>query len=138
MTRRTLSPRPVACVIRISSARRIVGFARTPLTDAAFRARIKKGLKGDGTRRDDFLRRCFYRRGPSYGDTAAWRAVAADLAGWEGEAARGGSNGGANGGGDGANRLCYLAVPPHVFVSAVAGMRAAGILRDAPSAASDA
>ena len=64
----------------------VLGFARTPLTDAAFRDTLRKFLPADEARRgavDAFLRLCVYRQGAGYGDGEAFRRVAADAAGIE-------------------------------------------------------
>ena len=64
----------------------VVGFARTAMTDAAFRETLRKYLPADEARRaavDAFLQLCVYRQGAGYGDVEAFRRVAADAAGIE-------------------------------------------------------
>ena len=57
----------------------VVGFARTAMTDAAFRETLRKYLPADEARRaavDAFLQLCVYRQG-AYGDAEAFARVSA-------------------------------------------------------------
>ena len=90
---------------------RIFGFARTPLTDAAFRERTAENLTCRYTpdahecaqTMEKFLARCHYSSG-DYGDTDAYLDLATALNAELGEL--------------NFNRLFYLSIPPSVFLPA--------------------
>ena len=105
---------------------RVLGYARSALSDAAFRASLAPYLTGkpgaSPAAIDAFLGLCFYRAG-GYDDAAALRALAAEAAAWE-DSAAGAGGAAAAAGGIVANRLFYLAVPPTVFTTAAAALSA--------------
>jgi len=99
----------------------IVGFARSKMTDEAFREHIAKLLPvrqpEDEAKRAVFLQRCHYRAG-QYGSHESFTSLASELSEWEdsqetGEAA--------------ANRLYYFAIPPNVFLENAAAIKACGM-----------
>jgi glucose-6-phosphate 1-dehydrogenase len=115
------SPKPGAGDASISApALHLWGYARSAMTDAAFRAWLRPALVGDGSdasaldaARDAFLGLCRYQQG-GYGDEAAMRALDGKLV--ADEVASGAAA---------ANRLFYLAVPPTVFPEAAATVKRA-------------
>lgn len=97
----------------------IVGFARSAMTDEAFRALIGENLtcryspqESCEDRIAEFLARCAYRSG-AYESTDDFRALAGGL-----------TDGGAPG-----NRLFYMAVPPQVFLPTALALGEAGLNR---------
>lgn len=100
----------------------VIGFARSEMTDAAFRdyisssltCRVAAGAKcGDAM--SEFLERCFYQPG-QYGSDEAFARLAERAAAAEAPAKR-------------ADRIFYLSIPPSVFVDAArAATRAASSL----------
>ncbi len=105
---------------------RIVGLARTPLDDAAFRARLGGDLTcrsqpadAGAERAARFLERCAYCQG-AYGDPAAFGDLGRRLAAIEGGAP--------------AQRIFYLATPPAVFAEAVAALGRSGLAAAVPGA----
>jgi glucose-6-phosphate 1-dehydrogenase len=100
---------------------RIFGFARTALTDAAFRARTAENLTCRYTPdarecsafMEKFLDRCHY-CGGDYGDTDAYLDLAAALHAELGEL--------------NFNRLFYLAIPPSVFLPAARALGNSGLV----------
>lgn len=93
----------------------IVGYARTSMTDAAFRDFLRKAgcIKGPADEVERFLAHCQYIAG-GYDDAAGYAGLNARLT-----AAEAGMSPATH------NRLFYLAVPPSVFVSGSAGISAA-------------
>ncbi len=96
---------------------RILGVARSVMTDAEFRASVEERLtcrytpaESCSERMQEFLERCHYRAG-AYDSAETFRGLAPELAA------------------DGvpANRLFYLAVPPQVFLPAARALGAAGL-----------
>lgn len=95
----------------------VVGFARSPISDADFREKIKPSLKGGSPKQvDDFLALCVYRHG-GYDDEAAFRHVAEEMATLEAAASLTGA----------ANRLFYFAIPPTVFTVVAKSIHAAAL-----------
>jgi glucose-6-phosphate 1-dehydrogenase len=99
----------------------IVGFARTPMTDEAFRARITEKLTcryapgaSCADRMDAFLGRCRYVAG-QYGSRDAFLDLFQVLQEVETERD--------------ANRMYYLAVPPSVFFDVAQAVGGAGLVR---------
>ncbi len=99
----------------------VVGFARTPMTDDAFRARITEKLTcryAPGSsctdRMDEFLGKCRYVAG-QYGSRDAFLDLFQVLQ----EVETGGD----------ANRMYYLAVPPSVFFDVAQAVGGAGLVR---------
>ena len=100
----------------------VIGFARSEMTDAAFRdyisssltCRVAAGAKcGDAM--SEFLKRCFYQPG-QYGSDEAFARLAERAAAAEAPAKK-------------ADRIFYLSIPPSVFVDAArAATRAASSL----------
>ena len=96
----------------------IIGFARSDYTDKSFREKYRDILKGVAGKRGDeicekFLSLCTYCRGSTYDDAEAWGRV--NQAATRTEQAFGH---------DTANRVFYFAVPPDVFASAGAVIKA--------------
>ena len=100
----------------------ICGYARSSKTNAQFVSQIRpyleKKLKSDDDKAvlDTFLERCVYRSG-QYDDRDRLRDVAAEMRKLQGE----------RGTVDIENRMFYLALPPSVFVSVAASIRASGM-----------
>jgi glucose-6-phosphate 1-dehydrogenase len=100
---------------------RVFGFARSLLTDAAFRARTAERLlcrytpeaRECATLMEQFLARCHY-VGGDYGARDAFRHLADVMRGAWGDTK--------------VNRLFYLAVPPSVFLEAAQALHASGLL----------
>ncbi|OQR87944.1 glucose-6-phosphate 1-dehydrogenase [Achlya hypogyna] len=83
----------------------IVGYARSPKTDAEFRASIESYLKTDDkNKKTQFLNMCLYRSG-GYDSIKAMRAVSAEMLVLEQETGLAVQN-----------RLFYFAIPPNVFI----------------------
>lgn len=84
----------------------VYGYARSSMTDADLRERIRPHLEGkaDDIVIDSFLDRCHYQSGAGYGDHAGWGELNAKLDGFEASAEE-----------EVGNRLFYFAVPPNVF-----------------------
>ena len=87
---------------------KLLGFARSEMTDDAFRQEAKQALPQDGAgardgKRDDFLAHLHYFRG-QYDDTESFRKLAQTLDEFDRDGQLGG------------NRLFYLATPPDVYV----------------------
>ena len=99
---------------------RIFGFARSPLTDAAFRERTAANLTCRYTPdahecarlMEQFLARCHYFSG-DYGDTDAYLDLAATLRATLGEL--------------NFNRLFYFSIPPSIFVPAAHALGNSGL-----------
>jgi len=100
---------------------KLLGFARSEMTDDAFRQEAGQALPQDGAgakdgRRDDFLGHLHYFRG-QYDDTDSFRKLAEKLD----EVDRDGQLGG--------NRLFYLATPPDVYVHIIEQLGKAGLAK---------
>ncbi len=98
----------------------ILGVARTPLDDAAFRARAREGIAGAGLeldRWDVFARHLGYQP-LGYDDPSGYAALGERLATLEGEH------------GTGARRIYYLALPPGLHGTVAAGLGQAGLARE--------
>ncbi|MCE9613146.1 MAG: glucose-6-phosphate dehydrogenase [Lentisphaerae bacterium] len=98
---------------------RILGYARTPLSDDDFRRTVEENLtcrytpqESCAERMGEFLARCTY-RGGQYDSAADLRALGPALA----EAHDGQPD----------NRVLYLAVPPHVFLPVARALGDAGL-----------
>jgi glucose-6-phosphate 1-dehydrogenase len=126
LTARKLMPAFFALYARglLPPETRFYGFARSALTDAAFRQRLAARLVCDDIpgsvcdpKRRDFLERCAYEAG-AYDDPAALRRLRTRLAAdW----------------GDAFNTLYYMAVPPSLFAPVGEALRQSGNLRDGGS-----
>ncbi len=97
----------------------VIGFARTPMTDAAFRDLAREHLtcryvpqSRCAEHMDDFLGRCHYVTG-QYHDLASMQTLRVRLEALEG--------------GVPAHRLIYFAIPPSTFVDAARALGAAGL-----------
>src|SRR6202162_2948643 len=107
----------------------VVGFARTALSDDAFRDLCRQALLDagggppDDAIWDGFARSLFYQSG-SYDDPASYTKLAARLAQLDGERGLGG------------NRLYYLATPPEIYAVALEQLGRAGLHRPTPAGAS--
>ena len=105
---------------------RLLGFARTAMSDDDFRRRGEESLpKGEaagggaqGERREEFLKNLRYFAG-DYADPGAYSRLAERLAELDRE------------GGLGGNRLFYLATPPEVYPKIVEQLGRAGLARPA-------
>lgn len=90
---------------------RIWGLARSDLTDDALRARLKpyllKSKTHDENVVDEFLSKCFYHRGKTYGDVDAYNKLAEKITEYE-DCQSDFKH----------NRLFYFAIPPTVFADA--------------------
>jgi glucose-6-phosphate 1-dehydrogenase len=99
---------------------RLVGFARSEMTDDAFRQEAGGALPKDGTaldaKRDDFLGHLHYFRG-RYNDTESFEQLAQKLDEYDREGNLGG------------NRLFYLATPPDVYVQIIEQIGKAGLAK---------
>ncbi|MGD9873148.1 MAG: glucose-6-phosphate dehydrogenase [Kiritimatiellia bacterium] len=102
---------------------RVIGFARTEMTDAAFRESITANLtcrytpgESCAERMDEFLSRCFYRSG-HYDSRESFQALYTKLKELEGPQE--------------ANRIFYLAVPPSIFHDIAHALGGAGLVRPA-------
>ena len=103
----------------------VMGYARSAMSDDAFRATIRGKLKGGSDeQREAFVGMCLYRNG-GYDDAAAFARVAAEVAALEDGLTRNGVCG----------RVFYFAIPPSVFVTASATVHASGFVRRAARAA---
>jgi glucose-6-phosphate 1-dehydrogenase len=119
LTRRKLMPALFSnfCKKRLPERLQIVGFARRPWDDEAFRAEMQSGLETYA--------------GPV--DKAAWRAFAAQLYYYRGDLAAADDYAGllerikVIENGCAANRLYYLAIAPRFFPPVVANLGAAGL-----------
>ena len=105
----------------------IIGFARTPLSDEAFRTRITEHLTcryGPGEackqRMEEFLRRCYYVSG-QYGSRESFVDLYAVMRGLEGARE--------------ANRLFYMAIPPRLFFDVSKAIGDAGLVACGPGPA---
>jgi len=100
----------------------LVGYGRSPLTDEAFRERLRDGLDRHSRSRparaavwDGLARRCFYQQG-AYDDPEAYGRLKARLEDLDEQFGTAG------------NRIFYLAVPPDVVAPILRGLSAAGLL----------
>ena len=111
------APAPAAAVVA-APALQLFGYARSASTDVAFREMLRPYLSGGAAgAADAFLSLCRYRAG-GYDAAPAMAALDAELAALEDAAVA------ARGGSGAAHRLFYLAVPPSVFPSAAATVKA--------------
>jgi len=89
----------------------IWGFARSKITDAELRQRLRPFLEKPGNYSPDvidkFLSICFYQKGRSYGDTIAFQQLSNSIKFHEDKFAMKLSH----------NRLFYFAIPPNVFAT---------------------
>ncbi len=96
----------------------VLGAGRSPLDDAAFRARAGAAAAGlDGGRWEAFAAALAYQP-LDYEDPAGFAALAARLSGLEGEH------------GTGSRRIYYLALPPDQHGKVAAGLGRAGLARE--------
>jgi glucose-6-phosphate 1-dehydrogenase len=116
LARRKLVP-ALARLVRaglVDARLQVVGVGRRATSDDAFRAELRGALPPGRTDDFDALARDIHYRSADIGDIAslhALREAVDDLAG-----------------GDGVGRLCYLALKPSLFGTAVARLRAAGVV----------
>lgn len=85
----------------------IWGYARSPKTHKDLRDHLHPHLSKTGTSEiiiRDFLDKCFYHSGESYGDEDAYAELIANVSKFEASTPSAGCN-----------RLFYLAIPPNVF-----------------------
>uniref|UniRef100_A0A7S4K5Z5 glucose-6-phosphate dehydrogenase (NADP(+)) n=1 Tax=Odontella aurita TaxID=265563 RepID=A0A7S4K5Z5_9STRA len=114
------------------------GYARSGKTDEEFRDGLRPYLlkstgksgrssRGGGGSKlvDEFLLRCRYRRGKSYGDVPSYVSLVEEMRRREDE-----RDGRAAGGGVKHNRLFYLAVPPDVFGDVAGAVRETAMERE--------
>jgi len=111
------------CEGQLPAGARVIGFARSDMTDDSFREAVRKssclschGGELDEQQWGEFSRRLFYFRGQydSVEDFRALRQRIEDLAGKSGHPA---------------NCLFYLATPPGAFVPIVRSLKASGLAR---------
>jgi hypothetical protein len=91
---------------------RVVGYARTPMSDDEFRERLRPHLKGDDDRIDAFLQACSYVYG-AYDSPEGYQALQQLMEEREAEHPR-----------CPAGRLFYLALPPTVYPAVCAMLKA--------------
>lgn len=113
----------------------VFGFARSKMTDGEFRDYISSSLTCRvaagaqcGDKMDEFLNRCFYQPGDSYGSDEAFARLSerAAVAEGEGRPSPSSSSSSSSANPARANRIFYLSIPPSVFVDAArAATRAA-------------
>ena len=88
----------------------IYGYARSKITNEQLREKLRPYLDGKAKSDviEDFLSRCYYQAGDSYGDLASWSALNNSIMTYEQDLkiAKGI---------DKSNRLFYFAIPPNVF-----------------------
>jgi glucose-6-phosphate 1-dehydrogenase len=99
----------------------LVGFARSEMTDEAFRqeaggALPKDAVEANNGKRDEFLGQLHYFRG-QYDDTESFRRLGQKLDEFDREGQLGG------------NRLFYLATPPDVYVHIIEQLGKAGLAK---------
>ena len=102
---------------RLPAAYDIVGYARTPMTDEAFRAHVASAVKENVLEvnekvLEELLGHCHYQAG-QYDDTAAFTSLAKKLSVLEGKEKR--------------VRLAYLSIPPSVFGVTIENICKSGI-----------
>jgi glucose-6-phosphate 1-dehydrogenase len=109
------------CQRRLQSDFRVVGFARSAMSDDAFRDRIREHLtcryspgESCADRMHEFLGRCFFVSG-AYGSTDAILDLYVRLRDMEK--------------GQAANRLFYLAIPPSLFAEVAGAIGDAGLVQ---------
>ncbi|MGD0957433.1 MAG: glucose-6-phosphate dehydrogenase [Candidatus Acidiferrales bacterium] len=97
---------------------RLLGFARTPMTDEAFRSSTDAALpkKGEQDRRQDFLKNLEYFTG-NYDDPESYRRLAQRLDEVDHDTRLGG------------NRLYYLSTPPDVYPHVIEQLGHAGLAK---------
>lgn len=108
----------------------IVGYARSVLTDDAFRASLRNFLPKEEALKatvDAFLQLCIYRSG-GYGDAEAVRRVSDEIMIVEDALLAKGSNS-SDSTSDSlkANRLFYFAIPPSIFIESSASVKASAM-----------
>ena len=112
LTGRKLVPALLGLAGRTSVAFQLVGVARRPLSDAAFRAQLRAELpEGDRVAFDVFAERVHYLQGDAGEDLRPLGQQLDTLPG-----------------GAGADRLFYLALKPELFLPAVENLALAGLL----------
>lgn len=93
----------------------IVGYARSNLTDADLRDRLRPYLVGKNHANevvDRFLNHVHYQPGQSYGDESAFASLAATMQAFEDESQMAK-----------ANRLFYFAIPPNTFAETAVAIK---------------
>ena len=123
LSRRKIFPALFALFARgmIPKSVRMYGFARSAMTDEAFRASIAEFLQCEemdegscSLAQGEFLARCYYQQG-QYGDADAFLNLDRRMSADEGDAP--------------CNRLFYFAIPPSVFLETSRALGAAGLVR---------
>ncbi|PSC70121.1 glucose-6-phosphate 1-cytoplasmic isoform [Micractinium conductrix] len=90
---------------------KVIGYARSPLTDEQLHAKLRPRLEGGAAEADAFLKRCTYVAG-AYDGPEGWKALAAALAARE-----------ARHPACPCGRLYYLALPPSVYPQVCSGLK---------------
>lgn len=88
----------------------IYGYARSKITNEQLREKLRPYLEGKAKSDviEDFLSRCYYQSGDSYGDLDSWSALNDSIMAYEQDLK-------ISKGIDKSNRLFYFAIPPNVF-----------------------
>jgi len=137
LTRRKLVPalHTLRCEGFLPPASRLLGVARSPLPDAAFRDEIFSGVQEYSRARPDicaqwntFEERITYLAG-DYGDPETYRRLTERLAQFDAEATGRESRSEAEWTGTEGNRLFYLATPPALYPTIVEQLGQAGLNR---------
>jgi len=96
---------------------KIWGFARSTLTDDDLRGRLRPFLAKSTTHKEDtiedFLKRCVYQSGKSYGDDDAFKSMTQAVQAFEAEYADAKEY----------NRLFYFAIPPSAFADTAVAIK---------------
>lgn len=98
----------------------IYGYARSKISNAQLRAKLRPYLDGKAKSDavEDFLSRCYYQAGSSYGDLKSWSALNDQITHYEDQLK-------VTKGIDKSNRLFYFAIPPNVFAETGAAIKSA-------------
>lgn len=97
----------------------VYGYARSVKTHEEFRDHLRGHLLKSGTPEiivHDFLQKCFYHSGKSYGDEAAYTNLVSKISSFEASTPSAAGN-----------RLFYLAIPPNVFGESGLAIKKAGM-----------
>jgi glucose-6-phosphate 1-dehydrogenase len=122
LTNRKLIPalHSLDCEGRLAPEMRVLGIARTPLSDETFRDQLCEGVAKFGRLEpsawEEFSRRLFYMPG-DYDDPQTYRDLGARLDAWDRQDGIAG------------NRLFYLAIPPELYPVVVGHLGEAGLNR---------
>lgn len=103
----------------------VLGCARTPMTDDAFRRKVLEGLnpefKGPASGLNEFAKRCHYLTG-DYRNGDLYASMSKRLADLEKQF------------GSGSNRLFYLSLPPRLYTPVVQRLAASRLVEESPNA----